>query len=666
MDRLQPLLDWIALHPGWAIALLAITSFVDAMLLVGFLMPSYLLLLGVGALISLDALALWPSVLAAAVGAALGDAFNYWLGRRYLEQWSAHRRMARFRHSMARTRAFFQRRGVLALVVARLFGPTRPMGPMIAGAAPMPVPRFALWTAISCLLWAMLYILPGVAIGASLQLAAEVATRLALLLIAIIVLAAGLFWLASVFARIFGYHAERHLHGLLAWSARHRRLGLLPRWLADPRYPETPALLLIALMLLAAGWAGLVLTWGWSRDTPLAVDVLVYRQLSLLHTPWGLAIARCVAQLAELPVLMATATAMVITLLALRRGRAAAHALAAFAFGGIIAAGLSLGLRAAEPVAYYAGTASRPSNGGDLIMASVVFGLLPALLARHGDADRNLVYYRVCAVLLGLVAAAQLYLGQQWFSVATGCLGIGILWMLALGIGYRRHRMQPVPVRRFLPPVALSFAVAAITLWPSPPAAPDAGPEGTIDAASWWTDGWRSLPMLRDEGGGHLHQPLVVQWRGEAGAVAAALRADGWTRATTLNWESALRTLSPSAPIEALPVPPQPLNVQLPAAMYQKPVPDGAALTVLRLWRAPLTVGDTPLWLGTLSRLEARGVLGVLRLPYTARSALPPEAWLAGLPGTRIRAIDPSAIPQTPAPRQAGLLLLQTPDPRRP
>ncbi|MGB0213022.1 hypothetical protein, partial [Algiphilus sp.] len=105
--------------------------------------------------------------------------------------------------------------------------------------------------------------------------------------------------------------------------------------------------------------------------------------------------------------------------------------------------------------------------------------------------------------------------------------------------------------------------------------------------------------------------------------------------------------------IEALPVPPQPLNVQLPAAMYQKPVPDGAALTVLRLWRAPLTVGDTPLWLGTLSRLEARGVLGVLRLPYTARSALPPEAWLAGLPGTRIRAIDPSAIPQTPAPRQA-------------
>ncbi|MGB0213581.1 MAG: DedA family protein [Algiphilus sp.] len=62
---------------------------------------------------------MWPSVLAAAVGAALGDAFNYWLGRRYLEQWSAHRRMARFRHSMARTRAFFQRRGVLALVVAR-------------------------------------------------------------------------------------------------------------------------------------------------------------------------------------------------------------------------------------------------------------------------------------------------------------------------------------------------------------------------------------------------------------------------------------------------------------------------------------------------------------------------------------------------------------------
>lgn len=665
MERLEPLLALIAQHPGWAIAFIGFASFFDALLLLGFLMPSYLLLLGIGALISIDALPLWPALVAASAGAAAGDLLNYWLGRRYLERWVAHPRMTRFADSVARTRAFFQRRGVLTLIVARIIGPTRPIGPMIAGAAEMPLLRFGLVLAISCPLWSALYVLPGVAIGASLQLAAEVGTRLALLLLATIVLAAGLFWLASIVVRLCGFRAERWLQALLAWSARHRRLGWLPRWLADPRYPETPALLMVAVLLLALAWVGLLASWGLARDTPMGVDALVHRQLTSLHTPWGLEIARWVGHLGDTPVMLASAAAAVITLAALGRGRAAAHAVAALAFGGAIALGLAQGLRIGAPVDYYTGVAGRSYGGAELVLTCVVYGLLPLLLARPRDADRNLIYYRLAVTFPGLIAAAQLYLGQQWLSIALGALGIGGLWMLALGIGYRRHRIQPVPARRFLPPVALSFAVAVVVLEPAPLPMADRPAPAPLSTAQWWAEDWKRLPLARREGGGS-GEPLVLQWRAEAEDRDAALRASGWTIAPPLTASSALRTLAASTPAAALPVPPQPLGLQAPQAMFQRPARAAGARIVLRLWRAPATADGTPLWLGSLSRLGERRVLGLLRLPYTEAVALPPDDWLSGIPDTRRRRIPAQRIPRDSRGPDPGLLLLQTPDASRP
>lgn len=665
MERLEPLLAVIAQHPAWAIAFIGFASFFDALLLIGFLMPSYLLLLGIGALISIDALPLWPALIAATLGAAAGDALNYWLGRRYLDRWVAHPRMTRFADSVARTRAFFRRRGVLALIVARIVGPTRPIGPMIAGAADMPLLRFGLVLAISCPLWTALYILPGVAIGASLQLAAEVGTRLALLLLGAIVLAAGLFWLANVVVRLCGFHAERWLHGLLGWSARHRRLGWLPRWLADPRYPETPALLLIALLLLALGWLGLLASWGATRDMPLAVDALVHRQLTALHTPWGLEIARWIAHLGDMPVMLASATAAIITLTALRRGRATAHAVAALAFGGIIALGLAQGLRIGAPADFYTGVAERSYGGADLVLACVVYGLLPLLLARPHGADRNLIYYRLAVTFPGLIAAAQLYLGQQWLSITIGALGLGVLWMLALGIGYRRHRIQPVPAHRFLPPVALSFVVAVVVLEPAPLTFPDTAVSEPLSTEQWWAEDWKRLPLARQEGR-DSGEPLVLQWRAEAGARDTALRAAGWSSAPPFAADTVLRTLAASTPAESLPVPPQPLGLQAPQAMFQRPAPSAGTRIILRLWRAPATVEGTPLWLGSLSRLGERRVLGLLRLPYTEAVALPPDDWLTGIPDTRRRWIPAERIPRDSRRPDPGLLLLQTPDVSRP
>lgn len=640
MERFQPLFDWIAAYPEAALGLLAFAAFFDALLLLGFLLPSYLVMLGVGALVAVDVLSLWPAALASAAGAAAGDTFNYWLGRRYLDRLTAHRRMARFRQTVNRTRAFFHRRGGLALVASRLFGPTRPVGPMIAGAEPMAPLRFAAWTTFSCILWALVYILPGVAIGASLQLAAEVATRLVLVLLGLLALVGGVAWITTIVVRFSTFYAERWLQDLMAWSAHHRRLGLLPRWLADPRYPETPALLLIAFILLAVGWTGLQLSWGPARDAPMALDVLVYRQMAALQTPWGVDIARGIAHLGDIAVVLTTSTALVVTLFALRRGRAAGHVLAALLFAGIISLGLSRGLEAADPTDFFAGATNRPYSGADLILTCALFGLLPLLLARPGGTQLSLLYYRIAFVMPCLIAAAQLYVGRQWASVAIGCLGLGALWMLALGIGYRRHRRQPVLARRLLPPVVMSFVAAALVLWPesAPETAP--GPEAQpVAYATWWQSGLP--PSLVDAAARNSFDPppVQLQWLAEPSARDQALTAAGWETTTPWSWPAALRTLSMRTPLSDLPLPPRQRGLRLPEAMFQHETDQAGRLAVLYLWRAPAVVDQTPLWLGTLQFVRARRILGVIRVPYTEHAAPDAEPWLMPLPDTRLRRI---------------------------
>src|SRR3546814_5010130 len=67
--------------------------------------------------------------------------------------------------------------------------------------------------------------MPGVAFGASLGLAAEVAGRLATLLLLLIVGTWAVLWLAIAFARWVSRKTTQWLPHLLEWSRANRRLG---------------------------------------------------------------------------------------------------------------------------------------------------------------------------------------------------------------------------------------------------------------------------------------------------------------------------------------------------------------------------------------------------------------------------------------------------------
>lgn len=631
IDRLQVALLWVTAHPLLTLVVLFLMCIAESMVVVGMLIPTPLILLPAGALVALGSLPFWTTVLVAMAGAVLGDSINFWAGRRYGQRALESRYAQRYAAAVTRGRMLFEQHGAKALILARFVGLVRPFISATAGMYRMSAARFLGVELFASFLWAAPLIAAGVVFGASLSLAAEVATRLAVLLVALLVALGLLFWLVNSLQ----HRARDWLSAVLDWSERHRELGRLGRWLADPTQPETPALALTALVLLCLGSLWLWILWGHGVRVPGLFDTMAWQGAQDFRTPVTTALALGVAQLADWRVYTPVAVTVLVALLLLRRTRAAAHWLAAVAFGAALSLGLYWLLKVPDPVNYFRGKLDVRFGGRDLVLATVIYGFLPVLLATERARVAATIYYAGTAAVIALMLAADVYLGAVWLSTGLFSVLFGALWVTVLGIGYRRHDADPLPAREVLP---LAFGVLiAATAWESsaelgrqyelPP------PETAhrIAPSAWWNGGYAQLPAYRVDAAGIEKQPLSLQWRGALPRIDAALHAAGWQAPVRLSWESSLRWLAVSAPLSQLPILPQVHAGRHQVLMLHR-VLGHDEQWVIRLWPSGWTAGSQPVWLGSVTRQTARRALKLLRVPITLRDYDGPLAALADAP----------------------------------
>src|SRR5204862_6818239 len=79
----QPTLDFISAHSGWAFPVMFVTSFGESFAFVSLLFPGTSMLIVAGTLMSAGSLPYWSVLVGAVVGAVLGDSVSFWLGHRY-------------------------------------------------------------------------------------------------------------------------------------------------------------------------------------------------------------------------------------------------------------------------------------------------------------------------------------------------------------------------------------------------------------------------------------------------------------------------------------------------------------------------------------------------------------------------------------------------------
>ena len=546
MSSIDSALTWMGAHPMLAGLVAFLVCSLDTLLVVGLLVPTIPLLLGIGVLIGLGHLNGWYALAACTAGGVLGDSLNFWLGRRFGPQLRTSWPFSRYPQWLDRGEAMFRRRGAGGLVGARFIGGIRAIVPAIAGMLGMPWPKFLLVSTFGCVFWAACHLVPAWLLGASLNLLSAVAGRLAIVVAGLVAALALIWWLVDAIYGFFAPRAARMIERALAWSHRHPVLGRYSEALIDPNRPESASLLFLAVGLLAAGWGffTLLLTLA-DRGKPLALDLLVHQGMFALRTPLADAPMAVLASLGDWLVLAPASLLVLGWLLWRRRRMAALHWVVAIAFGQLLTAALGYLLQMPKPPAISAAPGfSFPS--APVTMATIVLGFFAVLIARELPRKQRLWPYLVAALLVTALGFARLYLGAHWLSDVVGGILLGSVWVALLGIAYRRR-----VVRAFwITPIGSLFfgAIFAAFAWYGPHHAAtllrNFDPplqRVSITESDWRMRGWLRLPAHRNEANDAAFErvrdwPLNVQYAGDLPSLEQQLLRNNWASQSTAGW----------------------------------------------------------------------------------------------------------------------------------
>jgi membrane protein DedA with SNARE-associated domain len=159
---IDPLIAFVSSHVGLAYLTLFLAALLEAVPIIGAVIPGSTIIVALSALVPGGELQLQWVLAAAIVGALLGDGSAFLLGYRQQREILSVWPFSNYPRVIAQSEAFFHRWGRLAVFFARFVPPIRAFVPITAGALGMSPPVFYSINIPAILLWAPAHILPGV------------------------------------------------------------------------------------------------------------------------------------------------------------------------------------------------------------------------------------------------------------------------------------------------------------------------------------------------------------------------------------------------------------------------------------------------------------------------------------------------------------------------
>jgi membrane-associated protein len=206
---IDQLVAFVSANAWLAYLTVFLAALLEAVPIVGSVIPGSTIILALSALIPGGELRLEGVLAAAIAGALIGDGTAFWLGHRaqreILNAWP----ISSYPRLVARSEAFFHRWGTLAVFFARFVPPIRAFVPLTAGALGMPPLRFYAVNIPAILLWALAHVLPGVLAVSALHRYGGVPHHLG---------TAKHYWILAVITGAL-------VAGLATWAIRRRRGG---------------------------------------------------------------------------------------------------------------------------------------------------------------------------------------------------------------------------------------------------------------------------------------------------------------------------------------------------------------------------------------------------------------------------------------------------------
>lgn len=436
---------WLIQHPDAILISIFLVALIEAVAVVGVIVPAVPLLFVLCVLAAHAEVALLPMFIAGMGGAMLGDGISYALGKGFKNSIHLVWPFTRFPAWLARAEDFVAAHGGKSIILGRFIGPLRAFVPLAAGVFRMK-PLYFLWmNFLSALVWAPTHLLPGYSLGAAARHAWLPGRDQLLFVAAILIAVAVLTWLLPALQEWRRRAASR---APLANSGRYRTRAGLPEEQRDALRLATAAG--TAFILLA-----LCLPLLRPLDTQWTLALFHLRQDSLDHLFVALAL------LGEHQGLLVFA-AILGGWLALRREWQTLALLGMVCLIGLTLPALLKQLFAVPRPQWVQQVPSAMAfPSGHAFNAVMVWGLVLVLVVRHGNDTVSNVARPLLLSLMLLTLASRPYLGVHWVSdvVGGGLLGLACLGLLR----WAWHRL-PAPAPALPETLMVLTAALAISL----------------------------------------------------------------------------------------------------------------------------------------------------------------------------------------------------------
>jgi membrane protein DedA with SNARE-associated domain len=181
---LQPLLS---LHGWQAYALIGLLVFAEDAVMLGFVFPGETAAILGGVLASRGGVSLPGIVVTVVLCAIVGDSVGYEIGARWGDKILALRPLRKRQKGIQTALDLLNRRGPIAVFVARFSAFLRAVVPGLAGLSDMHYPTFLAANALGGICWGILYVLLGYFVGQKVEQASGIASYVLLGVIAVVI-----------------------------------------------------------------------------------------------------------------------------------------------------------------------------------------------------------------------------------------------------------------------------------------------------------------------------------------------------------------------------------------------------------------------------------------------------------------------------------------------
>ncbi|OLO03588.1 MULTISPECIES: bifunctional DedA family/phosphatase PAP2 family protein [Salinicola] len=431
----------LAPPPELLLVIIFAVALIESLAVIGVVVPGVVLLGAAASIAGHGDISLWLVLPAGILGAFAGDNLSFWLGRTQRSRIPRWWPLKQHPDWLSRGHEFFQRYGILSVVIGRFVGPVRPFIPMIAGMLSMPTKRFVVVNLVSALAWAPVYLLPGYLLGRSweelMQLPAGAEHWLLTLSLSLLALGLLFSWIR------YQLSSDGRVHRWL--EARMTRSPALAKgWntLCSPppasEFPLASVSLLLTSLIALTGWT----IWVLMHDGPLPMDSQIHSLARLLQRSWLVGTSETLAEIGDalgISVLMAP---WLLWLLYAKRFAALLHiagALVLIAVSNTIFKDLAGRARPDTPD-YLTGSMSYPSAHTSTIV--VVVGLTAAFAAQVMPQRYRGYAYWLGILVCAPMAISRLVIGVHWASDLIGGALLGLTVCALTRISYQ-HFQRP-------------------------------------------------------------------------------------------------------------------------------------------------------------------------------------------------------------------------------